>query len=1283
VGHLRFASIAVVVAALAVVLGALAGGGEPATGAQPQSTTEPCATCVWVGELTTDITTDSHREIHRPNRDTVNINHFEEKFIATELVFVLDEGTSAAAAGAGTYKLISGSLDFDFTGTTFSKKDAASSANSCNYDGAGTVDLQPGDAELIIADGQQGMTYTIIGNSAATTYPLNIFCNGAGDTVDYPLGEWFSIGDEPPPYSGGSVIEGSLLIDEDVNKSDGAQIDTSSAHGMNTWELSNVSVAVNTNDDSEDSDLDDNLCSTGGVVLVGDEYVPACSLRAAIQTANLSPDEKRITFDIRGATEIIVQVESLPALLGGVEIDGTTQPGAGQVKISSHTFLNSALTLNGEGNKIKGLTLTNFSVGINIVGGGENIIQENFIGVTVDGSREDNGTGISIVDSHDNLIGGETDSAANTIGANTTGILIDGAGSHDNTIANNFIGTNEAGQALGNLTGVSIADGEHNHIGIKGSGNLIVNSSFSGILIKGPAKNNSVEDNHIGVLEDGRIAPNVEDGVRIEDSKDNVIGADNPDWSNKIGGNKLSGIQIIGANAVGNSILGNLIGVNGFGEAIGNEKDGIVINGAPGTKIGVPESTAAGPQAAERTFSGNHISGNGRYGILLASPDTHGTVVLGNFLGISTGGDLVPNGDDNIHIEDSWENTIGSIELPNAIVGSKDDGIEVTGTNAYGNMIVGNEIGLGGGSVGETTVPNEGNGVNVNDAPHNFVLSNTIVDNNKSGVLITGENARDNEVTDNRIGIIERESSHEAAANLAGILIDGASHNLIGSPGGDVLGNTISGNGNSGISIKGTTRPAVANRIFGNVIGMTSDGTTAVANGGPGINLDPGAEQTIIGGSRDSGCSTPCNLISGNVHGIWVEGNDTQILGNVIGMKGAIECMSVLQPLAAYAGCDLGNDISGIHVEAGTGTRIGGAPKSGDCTMTCNLIAFNSDGVSVASNVRSVSVVGNSIFLNLEAIDLDPSGPTLNDEEENLDADTGANDLLNYPVIPRALDKETEVVIAAEVHSLANSRFIVDYYVNESCDRDEAQVYVGSASVQTDDDGFAPATRHLPLPQGQNWHYVSAFLVDEYGNTSEVSPCRDMRAVSSNLATDSEEGATSISVIGDDVPDAAVVHDQVQIGEGTDQETRTVVGVSAAPQGGLSTAGSGVILTLDTALTKAHAAAEPIIFIGGGGPGEDVMWADGDCNDTWSAADILAFLRQQAGISPSGGGACPGIGTAVEQGGQPLIWGDWDGDGSVDAADIVPLLRHHAGLPDETERWLPRLSAETRLLWES
>jgi hypothetical protein len=132
----------------------------------------------------------------------------------------------------------------------------------------------------------------------------------------------------------------------------------------------------------------------------------------------------------------------------------------------------------------------------------------------------------------------------------------------------------------------------------------------------------------------------------------------------------------------------------------------------------------------------------------------------------------------------------------------------------------------------------------------------------------------------------------------SGIVIEsGASNNTIG---GTAAGsrNVISGNGNTydsagdfGVFIKdsGTT----GNKLQGNYIGLTADGTATIGNGNDGVYVALGANGNTIGGPQ----AAAGNVISGNGRerdpqhldisgdGVEVWSNDNLIQYDVIGLK--------------------------------------------------------------------------------------------------------------------------------------------------------------------------------------------------------------------------------------------------------------------------------------------------------------------------------------------------------------------------------------------------------------
>ncbi|PYS26358.1 MAG: hypothetical protein DMF75_22270 [Acidobacteria bacterium] len=122
--------------------------------------------------------------------------------------------------------------------------------------------------------------------------------------------------------------------------------------------------------------------------------------------------------------------------------------------------------------------------GILISGGSGSQVLGNFIGTNADGTAavaiygDEGQTGVSIIGSASNIIGGTTAAARNIISGNDSGVLISGANATNNVVQGNFIGTDVNGVgAVGNdSNGVEISGGANNNIvggTLMGAGNTI------------------------------------------------------------------------------------------------------------------------------------------------------------------------------------------------------------------------------------------------------------------------------------------------------------------------------------------------------------------------------------------------------------------------------------------------------------------------------------------------------------------------------------------------------------------------------------------------------------------------------------------------------------------------------------------------------------------------------------------------------------------------------------------------------------------------------------------
>ncbi len=333
-----------------------------------------------------------------------------------------------------------------------------------------------------------------------------------------------------------------------------------------------------------------------------------------------------------------------------------------------------------------------------------------------------------------------------------------------------------------------------------------------------------------------------------------------------------------------------------------------------------------------------------------------------------------------------------------------------------------------------------------------------------------------NTIIGNYIGSLDvnGESAGAAEGNAGvGIKVLGA-NNIIG----DIfagLGNVIAGNTGDEIVITGSA--AGGNMVQNNLIGTNADGTIVITSNGTGIYIENGATNNTIGGTAtDAG-----NVIGGNNWaGIEVKGigtSDNLIQGNWIGTD--------------WTGTlDFGNNEQGVRTfDGATNNTIGGIDAGAG-----NVIAFNSTGVSIYSvDDTGNSILGNLIYSNSSiGIDLANDGVTVNDSD---DSDTGANGLLNFPVLTSAAIVGSDTIITGSLHSTPGTTFLIEFYTSVAGDgtgHGEAETYLDAVTVTTDGSGNATISLTLSgwiLTDGE---IVTATATEDlgggnFGSTSEFS----------------------------------------------------------------------------------------------------------------------------------------------------------------------------------------------------
>jgi uncharacterized repeat protein (TIGR01451 family) len=216
--------------------------------------------------------------------------------------------------------------------------------------------------------------------------------------------------------------------------------------------------------------------------------------------------------------------------------------------------------------------------------------------------------------------------------------------------------------------------------------------------------------------------------------------------------------------------------------------------------------------------------------------------------------------------------------------------------------------------------------------------------------------------------------------------------------------------------------------IAGNYIGTDNAGAADEGNYSGIIINGAGATGNKIGGSTDGAR----NLISGNVtNGITIiNANNNEISTNFIGTD-------------ATGSAGLGNGGHGVSLTGTTASTLIG--------LQPNRIAFNSlkgveiNGTGLANVIRTNEIYSNTGI----AIDLGADGPNPNTA---LDADTGANNLQNYPDISSALINGANVDVTVSLDSTSGASanfFVLDFYKADASSPSQAATYLGASGCLT------------------------------------------------------------------------------------------------------------------------------------------------------------------------------------------------------------------------------------------
>ncbi len=549
-----------------------------------------------------------------------------------------------------------------------------------NNSGSAVVNVDPPNADLgVTANATPGPVTT--GTPVSYTFTIT---NGGpatatGVTFNAPIPAGLTFTSSVPSTPTCTFAAGALSCNlGSINNGNFVTVTinaTTNAGGTQTvtGTASRTQTDPNATNDSASASI---AVSAGGTLtVVNTNDSGSGSLRQALLDANAAvcTSPCTIAFNIPSGPFVIQPATNLPSIGNSTTVDARTQPGYSGIPIieidgSLLAVSPGTFVLNGTGAKLAGLAVTKANSGSNgiFIGGNNNTVEANYVGLNAAGAAAGNDNGIRI-DGNNNTIGGNTAAKRNVISGNSVGILIPNSASA-NTIIGNYIGTDPAGiAARANGIGIEIINNaDTNFVGgpTPGEINVISGNTTYGIFIAGGGAgivtdDNVITNNYIGPNATGTASlGNLVAGIKIDTFSDSTL----------LTGNVISGNQnaliLASASNTNTSVLGNLIGIAPDGTTpMGNTFYGILISDASLASIG---GVISG--------QGNEIANNGGNGVTIISGALKNTLLANSIHdNTSLGIDLA---DDGVTANDATDSDSGPNGKQNspALTGATLDG---------------------------------------------------------------------------------------------------------------------------------------------------------------------------------------------------------------------------------------------------------------------------------------------------------------------------------------------------------------------------------------------------------------------------------------------------------------------------------------------------------------------------------------------------------------------------------------------------------------------------------
>ncbi len=425
-----------------------------------------------------------------------------------------------------------------------------------------------------------------------------------------------------------------------------------------------------------------------------------------------------------------------------------------------------------------------------------------------------------------------------------------------------------------------------------------------------------------------------------------------------------------------------------------------------------------------------------------------------------------------------------------------------------------------------------GAGVHTIQPTSAFIVTKPVVIN---GYSQAGSSANTLAVGSNAVLLIEIDGTNagilgagepNGGPGVAGLLeIDGGTSTVRG-----LVINRAQGGNSAGLAVRGT-----GNTVAGNFIGTDPTGTIGrsnacqslgVASSGNTIGgLDPGDRNTI---AATAGCGGnlvlggPDNVVENNYigtnaagtavlggsGGVVIDSSGNTVGGTTVAQRNIISGnesvgVNIFADFSfgnVVAGNFIGTDASGaVALPNGIGVQLSGGAHDntigGTAAGAGNTIAFSVTGgvgfrpPSASSGVGN-RILGNSIYSNgTLGIDFDENGVTPNDD---CDADSGSNNLQNFPIITSATATASSITVGGTLNSNAGTGpYRIEIFANDACDASgsgEGKTFLGSTTTSTDAGCSGTFSVTLPVIVAPTAK-LTATATAPNGSTSEFSAC--------------------------------------------------------------------------------------------------------------------------------------------------------------------------------------------------